>query len=77
MDIRAESSLLEGGKMENKRWKPKVGELYYFIDQCWEVKAYVWEADGFDDQQYELGNVFQTYEQAKQELDKIKKELSK
>ena len=58
-----------------ERWKPNKGETYCFIDQCWKLKAYTWEDDDFDNEQYEIGNVFQTYEQAKQALEKLKEQF--
>lgn len=58
-----------------ERWRPKVGEPYYFIDQCWKLKAYTWEDDDFDNEQYKLGNVFKTYEEATQALEKFKEQF--
>lgn len=72
----AECGKIEKEKEKMTKWKPKVGEPYYFIDQCWKLKKiYVWENDDFDNQQYALGNVFQTYEEATQALEKLKEQF--
>lgn len=67
-----ECGKLQKGEIKNARWKPSKSEHYYFIDQCWKIKATIWEDNDFGNQQYELGNVFKTYEEAKQELEKFK-----
>jgi hypothetical protein len=58
------------------RWKPKVGESYWSVDtNIKDVWFFVWENTEPDSWHYYLGNVFQTYEQAEQALEKVKETL--
>ena len=59
-----------------KRWRAEKGEIYFFINSNCEIsttKNYINDWDKFDDINYELGNYFETKEQAQ----KVKEELDK
>ena len=59
-----------------KRWRAKQGEIYFFINSNCEIgttKNYINDWDKFDDINYELGNYFET----KEEAQKVKEELDK
>jgi hypothetical protein len=57
------------------RWKPEYDELYWYISQLDLIKSWYWLEEDIDHEFYEIGNVFQTYEQAKQALEKVKETL--
>lgn len=60
-------------KMTMSRWKPKQGEIYYFVSTfIGIVNFYIWEDDDFDKHLYEIGNCFQTAEEAERILEKVK-----
>ena len=59
------------------RWKPKYDELYWYISQLDLIKSWYWLEEDIDHEFYEIGNVFQSYEQAKQALEKVKETLLK
>lgn len=58
---------------EQKVWKPKLYEEYYFIiyESCL-TKGKVWYDSYTDNNSYKLDNCFKTEEQAKKALEKIK-----
>lgn len=49
---------------ENKKWKPKSYEVYYFLDSYGAVENNTWEDDEYDIYVYLQGNCFQTEEEA-------------
>ena len=61
---------------DNKRivdykWKPKIGETYYFIDCYIEVVDNPWSDDYWDNLDYNNGNCFKTKEEAQKYADKF------
>lgn len=59
-------------KKKTKRWKPKVGEEYWFVDTTGIHRISRWYNDLYDKYRYKFGNVFQTEEQAIAAAEKIK-----
>lgn len=59
-----------------ERWKPEVGEKYYFVSTliCG-VNYYIWDNDEIDRDIYEMGNCFKTEEEAQEALKKFKELL--
>lgn len=49
---------------ENKKWKPKSYEVYYFLDSYGAVENNTWEDDEYDIYVYLQGNCFKTEEEA-------------
>ncbi|MDK4524978.1 hypothetical protein [Fusobacterium necrophorum] len=56
-----------------KCWRAKYGERYYYIDCCAYVQFATEHNTTTDNRLYELGNYFQTREQAEKALKKVKK----
>lgn len=52
------------GIENSKTWKPKDGEWYYTVTGLGGVKDTLWTNDFQDNDRYDLGNVFETQEQA-------------
>ena len=46
------------------RWKPKIGDTYYFIDRLLDVYDCLWDSDSADNLAYSRGNCFKTKEEA-------------
>ena len=53
------------------RWKPKIGDTYYFIDLFLDVIDDIWSDDRMDDLVYTNGNCFKTEEEAQKYADKF------
>ena len=60
----------EFGFKENKVWKPKEGENFYYINDYNEIALCDWN-DGYNNDKtlYAKGNCYQTYEEAEYERD--------
>ncbi|KYL05222.1 hypothetical protein [Fusobacterium necrophorum] len=56
-----------------KHWRAKYGERYYYTDYCAYVQFATEHNTTTDNRLYELGNYFQTREQAEKALEKVKK----
>lgn len=56
-------------------WKPKVGEIYYFIAGDGKVRMSKWYGDEVDNDTYNLGNCFETNEEAKAAVPRVKAAL--
>lgn len=55
------------------RWKPKVGDVYYYITTTGGIDYFKWvgtSGSSTDDRLYEINNCFQTMEEAQKELDR-------
>ena len=52
------------GIKDSKVWKPKEGEWYYTVTGLGGVKDTFWTNDFQDNDRYDLGNAFETQEQA-------------
>ena len=57
---------------EPTRWKPELGEKYYLSDSNGSVYDSVWSNDYIDRSRFEIGNCFQTKEEAEQAVEKLK-----
>lgn len=62
----------ELNKPESKVFKPKIGDIYYNIDSHGEVLSYIWDDDCIDRLRYAIGNCFETREEAKFEVERLK-----
>ena len=51
---------------EQTRWKPEMHQVYRYINTDSSVSGSIWTDDYFDDGRFEIGNCFQTEEEAKQ-----------
>jgi len=56
------------------KWKPKVGERYWFIDFRF-ASSFCWRSNGFDRRNCREGNCFRTKKEATQALQRVKKAL--
>ncbi len=56
---------------EYERWKPKVSQNYYYVDNVGGIQITTWRDVHFDDAYYSTFNCFQTKEQAETEAEKI------
>ena len=55
-----------------KRWKPKMGERYFYFTGCGEVYVNKWCGDNNDEKLYASGDVFPTQEAAEFEVERRK-----
>lgn len=60
---------------EEYKWKPKNGECYYVIYGNGEIDHLYYQKSEFQDKYIDLGNCFQTKEQAKSAAEKVKELL--
>lgn len=54
------------------RWKPELGRRYYLSDSNGSVYESVWSNDYIDRSRLEIGNCFQTKEEAEKAVEKLK-----
>lgn len=57
---------------EPTRWKPKMDQMYYFLDSDGSVVDDDWNGWSIDDDRFEIGNCFQTKEEAEQVAEYLK-----
>ena len=57
---------------ESTRWKPEMGCKYYFLDSNGFVYNNIWADDSVDYGRFEIGNCFQTKEEAEKAVEKLK-----
>ena len=57
---------------ESTRWKPDESQKYYFLDGGGFVYNNRWDDDSVDDGRFEIGNCFQTKEEAEQVIEYLK-----
>ena len=57
---------------ESGWWKPKLDQMYYFLDGYSKACVQPWLNDEFDDIRYSMGNVFKTKEAADRYRDYLK-----
>jgi hypothetical protein len=55
-----------------ERWKPKVGEKYYWIDPDGDRHYSTWNDDKFDKKRHAFGNCFRTESEAQSAAEKVK-----
>lgn len=54
-----------------KRWKPKGGNVYYYINTSGDIDNFIWfgvSGSSVDNKLYKINNCFQTREEARKEL---------
>jgi hypothetical protein len=59
-------------RQEVKRYRAEVGEKYYYFNTYFEVDSFIEEYHNIDTKLYNLGDYFQTKEQAQEVADKLK-----
>ena len=57
---------------EQTRWKPEMDQKYYFIRTSGYVYDSIWTNDSIDDGRFEIGNCFQTREEAERTVEYLK-----
>lgn len=57
---------------ESNRWKPEMCHDYYYISGDGHVYDCFWTNDPIDDGRFEIGNCFQTKEEAERAVEKLK-----
>lgn len=66
------TALIEkANKSKSKVWKPEENKVYYYISWCGEIGFSV-NSTHLDDTCYEIGNAFQTKEEAEEEITRRK-----
>ena len=61
----------ENKQIVDYRWKPKIGDAYYYIDCFLDVVDDIWSDDRMDALVYTSGNCFKTKEEAQKYADKF------
>lgn len=62
--------------MKTKRWKPKDGELYWYIDDFFTVALSSWDNYSYEVRKQKIGNCFKTKSEAIAAAKAVKKLLS-
>ena len=57
---------------EQTRWKPELGQRYYFLDSKGSPYGNIWADDSIDSNRSEISNCFQTKEEAEQAVEYLK-----
>ena len=57
---------------ESTRWKPEMCHVYYLLDDDGTVYNNLWDDDSVDNGRFEIGNCFQTKEEAEQVVEYLK-----
>lgn len=57
---------------EQTRWKPEMDQKYYFLDSNGFVYNSIWADDSIDSSRFEIGNCFQTEEEAERAVEYLK-----
>ena len=57
---------------ESTRWKPETDQKYYFIRTSGYVYDSIWTNDSIDDGRFEIGNCFETKEEAERAVEYLK-----
>ena len=63
---------LEQSEQKSGRWKPEVGEIYFYISSHGTIERYTWKDSTFDNNRYEIGNCFPTEEATEFEIERLK-----
>lgn len=66
-------------QIEKLRWKPKLGDKYYFVNLSavgLVIQHFIWKGDCIDNEIYKTNNCFKTKEEAKAKLEQIKQILN-
>lgn len=56
----------------NKRWKPKIGGIYWVIDNDGRIFCSYWDDTIIDNSRYEFGNIYKTAEEASFTIEQFK-----
>lgn len=57
---------------ESTRWKPELGQKYYYLDSNGLVYDNIWADDSIDSIRFEIGNCFKTEEEAERVVEYLK-----
>lgn len=57
---------------ESKKWRPKEGEKYFYLDDCGDIDYNTFDDDSVDAHKLATGNFFKTEEDANYRLEQIK-----
>ena len=57
---------------KSRRWKPAVGDIYWYISCAGTVRYHTWDDEDEDKQCYAIGNCFKTEEEAEFEVERLK-----
>lgn len=57
---------------ETTRWKPETDQKYYFIRTSGYVYDSIWTNDSIDDGRFEIGNCFESREEAEKAVERLK-----
>lgn len=67
--------MLSSGLKKNDMYTPKYGEIYYYITGPCKVTYYIWKDKELDWEYRNVGNCFQTKEEAEIAAERVKKTL--
>lgn len=57
---------------EPTRWKPGLGQKYYFLDSNGLVYNNIWADDSIDHSRFDIGNCFESREEAEKAVERLK-----
>lgn len=63
---------IEEKKAETGRWKPEEGDKYWFINDIGDICKSAWDNVNIDRKRYLIGNCYQTEEECKFAIEKLK-----
>lgn len=63
---------IEEKQAETGRWKPEVGDRYWFINSYGQAAHEIWNNNRIDNDRYEIGNLFKTKAEANSAIEKLK-----
>lgn len=61
--------------LPKEKWKPELGQGYYYMDEDLGVNKDFWEDDNIDLARYKIGNCYQTEEECEAAIERVKKVL--
>lgn len=67
-ELKKEDTSVKVEQYRDWKWKPEVGERYYFVSTAGSIFDYEFTDCNTEEEFYSLGNIFQTREQAESEL---------
>jgi hypothetical protein len=62
-------------KSSNEIWTPKDGEMYYYIEDCFNADCYTWSDDMMDKDLLKANNFFKTQQEAEKYAEHFKQIL--
>jgi hypothetical protein len=65
----------ERNKGDDKIWTPKDGEMYYYIEDCFNADCYTWSDDMMDKDLLKANNFFKTQQEAEKYAEHFKQIL--